>query len=76
MALQTVGALSAEDLSTIQSSSHAFEKNMLPQDFDALVKLYTHDLVVMPPNYPAVEGGEALLAWLKTFQAAVFPQHQ
>ena len=29
MTLQTVGALTAEDLSTIQSSSHEFAKHMV-----------------------------------------------
>ena len=67
MALQTVGALTAEDLSTIQSSSHEFAKLMVDGDFDELVKLYTHDAVLMPPHHPAVEGQDALLAWLKTF---------
>ena len=70
MALQTVGALTAEDLGTIQSSSHEFAKLMVARDFDALVKLYTHDAVFMPPNHPAVEGHEALLDWLKTFPRA------
>ena len=60
MALQSIGALSAEDLNTIQASSHAFEKHMVTQEFEALIKLYTHDIVFMPPNHPAVEGQEAL----------------
>ncbi len=70
MTLQTVGALTAEDLSTIQSSSHEFAKHMVAHNFDELVKLYTHDAVLMPPNHPAVEGRDALLAWLKTFPKA------
>ena len=70
MTLQTVGALTAEDLSTIQSSSHVFAKHMVARDFDALLKLYTHDAVLMPPNHPAVEGQDAMLAWLEAFPRA------
>ncbi len=37
MTLQTVGALTAEDLSAIQSSSHVFAEGMVVRDFAALV---------------------------------------
>ena len=47
-----------------------FEKHLLAQDFDALVKLYTHDVVVMPPNHPAVEGPDAVREWFKAFPRA------
>ena len=70
MTLQTVGALTAEDLSTIRSSSQAFAKRMLAQDFDGLVQLYTHDVVFMPPNHPVVEGQDALRKWLDSFPKA------
>ena len=70
MTLQTVGALTAEDLGSIQSSSHLFAEHMLAHDFEALVTLYTHDVVLMPPGHPAVEGRDAVLGWLKDFPKA------
>ena len=70
MTLQTVGALTAEDLSAIQSSSHLFAEHMLARDFEALVTLYTHDVVLMPPGHPAVEGHDAVLALLESFPRA------
>ncbi len=70
MVLQTVGPLTAEDLNTIQSSSHEFSKLMVERDFKRLVQLYTHDAVFMPPHHPAVEGHEALRTWLQEFPKA------
>ena len=70
MTPQTVSALTAEDLSTIRSSSQEFSKHMLARDFDALVQLYTHDAVLMPPNHPVVEGRDALRTWLDSFPKA------
>ena len=70
MKLQSLGALTAEDLSTIQSSSHKFTNHMLARDVDALIGLYTHDVVLMPPNHPAVEGHESVRTWFDSFPKA------
>ena len=67
---QTVGPLTAEDLSTIRSSSLEFSKHMLARDFDALVQLYTDDVVFMPPNHPVVEGQDGLRKWFDSFPKA------
>jgi uncharacterized protein (TIGR02246 family) len=36
-------------------------------DLDAVVSLYTDDVVVMPPGEPSLHGREAVRRWLRTF---------
>jgi ketosteroid isomerase-like protein len=64
------GTLSAEDISAIKKANELFGAYVVAQDFESLVKLYTTDVVFMPPNGAAVHGRDDLLAWFKAFPSA------
>jgi ketosteroid isomerase-like protein len=51
----------------IRTSTEAFSRLIVAQDFDGLIRLYTEDVVVMPPGHPALEGRAAVKSWLESF---------
>lgn len=55
-------ALTEEDVTAIRENSAAFSAARMAKDMDALATMYTADVVVMPPNEPAIDGASAMQA--------------
>ena len=62
--------LTEGDKAAIRAEQDAWVTAITSGDMDALAALYTEDVVVLPPNEPAVEGQAALLAWMEGYPPA------
>ena len=54
----------AADRAAIKVVEDRLVKGMLGKDWKAVAALYADEAVLMPPNAPAVVGGQAIVAWL------------
>ena len=61
-----VKALTAEDVAAIEAMGAAIDEAGLAGDWDAFAAMFAEDLVMMPPNMPALEGRDAWLEWIRT----------
>jgi ketosteroid isomerase-like protein len=59
--------LSPADIQAIQSVSDRFPQHLVARNADSLLRLYTADAFVMPPNHPAVTGRDAIRQWQASF---------
>lgn len=59
--------LSDADRQAIQAVSEQFMRHIESGNVDSLAALYTEDVVVMPPNQPAVHGRAAVREWQADF---------
>lgn len=60
-------AISARDVAAIKAQIDRYVRTALAADFDAWGRTLATDVVVMPPNQPAVVGRTAAVAWANTF---------
>lgn len=62
-----VKALSSEDVAAIGALGPAFNNACLAETFDvdAVMEMFTEDLLMMPPNLPVIKGRSAYKAWLE-----------
>jgi ketosteroid isomerase-like protein len=51
----------------MRAVSDRFAQLLVAQDFDALVRLYTENAVLMPPHQPAVHGQTGIRSWMANF---------
>lgn len=68
--MATVGLqamLSAEDVAQIRGISDEWVRAALVRDWDSLAALLTDDVVLLPPDAPAVVGKAAARAFLEAF---------
>ena len=63
---EEVGAkpLSNEDVAAIKALGPAINEMNIAGDWDAFTKLFAEDLVMMPPNMPAIKGRSAYMDFL------------
>jgi len=61
-----VKALTTEDVAAIKALGPAIDKAALIGNWDAFFELFAEDMVMMPPNMPAVKGRPAYVAWFKS----------
>ena len=60
-----------QDVEAIRELSRGFARALSSGDVDGILELTTADVVVMPPNSPAVEGADAAAALFEGIFAAV-----
>ena len=56
--------LTAEDVAAIEAMGPAIDEAGIAGDWDAFAAMFAEDLVMMPPNMPALEGRAAWLEWV------------
>ena len=61
-----VKALSPEDVTAIKALGSAIDKAALIGNWDAFFELFTEDMLMMPPNMPAIKGRAAYRAWFNS----------
>ena len=61
------GTLTPEEVAAIKSINDVFAGYVVAKDWDALMELYTEDVVMMPPGSPLVQGRAALKEWFGAF---------
>ena len=61
-----VKPLSDEDVAAIKALGNAIDELGLAGDWDAFVNMFTDDLLMMPPNAPAIKGRSTYLTWIKS----------
>ena len=59
--------ITEQDIASIRSTINPWTQACLDRDWDALFKLCTQDLVLLPPEAPAAQGREAARAFLDEF---------
>ena len=59
-----VKPLADEDVAAIKALGPAINEMGIAGDWDAFTKLFAEDLVMMPPNMPAIEGRSAYMNFL------------
>ena len=59
--------LSSQDITAITSIWPKAAQNLVEQNFEAFLNLYTDDPIVMPPNSPALHGKEVIKRWMTAF---------
>ena len=57
------------DVQAIQEAADALNKAFMAGEMGAFVDIYADDIVLLPPNRPAMVGKEAALEWAKSFYA-------
>ena len=67
MAKSNQSDLSAKAVAAIKAQIDRFVQTVLASQFDDWGKLLAKDVVVMPPNEPAVVGRDAAVAWGKAY---------
>lgn len=63
----TIGALSSADYAAISTSTDRLAQLLVAREFDSFVRLYTENVVFMPPHEPAVQGRAAFRSWVASF---------
>ena len=63
----SMAKITEQDIASIRSTINPWTQACLDRDWDALFKLCTQDLVLLPPEAPAAEGHEAARAFLDEF---------
>jgi len=61
-----VKALTDEDVAAIKALGPAIDEIGLAGDWDKFVQMFAEDVVMMPPNNPAVKGRATYLAWIQS----------
>ncbi len=61
-----VKALTDEDVAAIKALGPAIDEIGLAGDWDKFVQMFAEDVVMMPPNAPAVKGRSTYLAWIQS----------
>lgn len=64
-----INELLPEDIVAIKELHQAWTPAIVDKDFDTLIRLYTDDAIVLPPNGPKAQGRAAVLDWMKAFPA-------
>ena len=65
------GPSEAEDIAAIRDTRlNSFAASFIGADPDGFLASVTEDMVIMPPDEPAVSGHDAIRAWLEAFFAA------
>ena len=64
---QGAAPLSPADQQAVRTAVDSFTQRVKRADWPGAVALYSADVHFMPPNQPAVEGRDALLAWMRAF---------
>ena len=59
-----VKALTDEDMAAIEALGPAIDELGLAGDWDAFFEMFTEDMLMMPPNMPAIKGRAAYKAWV------------
>ena len=59
-----VKPLADEDVAAIKALGNAIDELGLAGDWDAFVNMFTDDLLMMPPNAPAIKGRTTYFTWI------------
>jgi uncharacterized protein (TIGR02246 family) len=68
--------LTPQERQEIQAFYEGWRACLLKQDFEGMAELYTEDVVVMPPNHPAIRGRKQLLDFMRTYPRVTSTEFQ